>query len=686
MLQREVGTKIGFAILAVIFVICGGILVFAATRGDLKVVLENSIIGKKIGAEKLSGVVAEVKKFASADEFKKYLAEHAQQSNNYGFGIGGGEMRTMVAQDSAMGLAQPVGIGMAEKGSETATAPSAGRVSETNVQVAGIDEPDIVKTDGKEIYFSRFGGYYPYMRAVPMNGAAEKMIAPPYYNQGETKLIAAFPPESMKEDSKLDKSGDLLLDGNIMMVFASDNKIYAYDVKDKANPKELWTAKLGDRENLVGARLMNSKIYLTTQSGVDYGKPCPIVPLTVGKDEVSISCTDIYYPTSASGADVTYDFVVMDTLTGAVEKKTAFVGSSGQTVFYMSENAIYLTFQTEVDSVKVAYDFFSENKDLVPDWVIERLNKVKGYDLSMNAKQTELQSILQQYTNSLNNDDMLKMQNEMSNRMDKFYLNHRRDLDITGIVKISLNDFKAIAGAVPGHPLNQFSLDEYDKHLRVAMTVGDRWWGMGGFGGTGKTVSDVYVLDNDLNIVGSVKDLGETERIYSVRFLADRGYVVTFRETDPFYVLDLANPKNPLLRGELKIPGFSSYLHPLGAHKVLGIGREDGKVKLSIFDATSPENPKELSKYILSEYWSEAINNHHAFLLDEKHKVFFIPGGQGGYVFGYDKDELTLKKAVSESQVQRAIYLDDYMYLIGNDKITVLDEKSWEKVKEFELK
>ncbi len=683
MFHREVGTKIGFAILAVIFVICGGILVFAATRGDLKFVLENSIIGRNSGADNLSGVTAEVKKFVSVDEFKKYLADHSQQTNNYSFGIGGG----VAVREMAVDMAQPVAMGISEKGSAVmdSSAPSAGRVSETNVQVAGIDEPDIVKTDGKEIYFSRFGGYYPYLRATPMTGSAEKMIAPPYYNQGETKLITAFPPAEMKEDSKIDKNGNLLLDGNILMVFAGDNKIYAYDVTDKTSPKELWSAKLGDRENLVGARLMNNKIYLTTQSGVDYGRPCPIVPLTVGKDEVSIACTDIYYPTSASGADVTYNFLVMDTKTGAVEKKTAFVGSSGQTVFYMSENAIYLTFQTEIDSVKVAYDFFSENKDLVPDWVMERLNKVKGYDLSANAKQTELQSILQQYTNSLDNDDMLKMQNEMSNRMDKFYLNHRRELDMTGIVKISLNDFKAIAEIVPGHPLNQFSLDEYEKNLRVAMTVGERWWGMGGFGGSGKTVSDVYVLDNNLKVVGSVKDLGETERIYSVRFLGDRGYVVTFRETDPFYVLDLANPKNPVLRGELKIPGFSSYLHPLGNHKVLGIGREDGKVKLSIFDATSPENPKETSKYILSEYWSEAINNHHAFLLDEKHKVFFIPGGQGGYVFGYDNDELSLKKAVSDTQVQRAIYLDDYMYLIGNENITVLDESKWEKIKEFDL-
>lgn len=681
MLQREIGTKIGFGILAAIFVICGAILIFAATRGELKIALENTVVGKKIITGLTSSGAAEVNKFASEDEFKKYITEH-QSDNSYGYGIGGGvAVRTFAAQDLGMEMAQPVSLGLSDKSVNSTV--TAGRVSETNVQVAGIDEPDIIKTDGKEIYYSSLGNYY-YGRAVPMM-AEDRAIMPPRYNQGETKLITAFPVESMKEDAKIDKNGNLLLDGNILMVFANDNKIYAYDVKDKTAPKELWNAKLGDRESLVGARLMNSKIYLTTQSGVNHSRPCPIVPLTVGKDDVSIACTDIYYPSAASGADVTYNFVVMDTLTGKVDKKAAFVGSSGQTVFYMSENAIYLTYQTEIDSVKVAYDFFSENGDLVPAWVIERLNKVRGYDLSMSAKQAELQSVLQQYSNSLDNDEMLKMQNEMSNRMDAFYMKHRRELDMTGIVKIGLSDFSAIAGIVPGHPLNQFSLDEYEKNLRVAMTVGERWWGLGNFSGTGKTVSDVYVLDESLKVVGSVKDMGETERIYSVRFLGDRGYVVTFRETDPFYVLDLSQPRNPALRGELKIPGYSSYLHPLGEHKVLGIGREDNKVKISIFDASSPENPKEVAKYTLSEYWSEAMNNHHAFLLDDKHKVFFIPGSQGGYVFGYDKDNLSLKQAVSGSQIQRAIYLDDYMYLIGTDKITVLDEKKWEKVKEFEL-
>lgn len=686
--NKEVSTKLGLIILTGIFVFCGGILIWAGMRGDLKLSFDTGLLSKlNPGMTTGKSTATAIKKFASVDEFKKYLSEHVDSGNNGGFSFG---LKTTMAVDSAT-RGEAVGIAMPD----VAMAPSAGgvsteagRVSETNVQVAGIDEPDIVKTDGKEIYLSALGGYYPYYRGgvTPMMEMDTRSIMPPYYQNSDTKLVNAFPPADMKIDGKIEKNGNLLLDGKILIVFSNDNYLYAYDVSDKANPKEKWTAKLGDRESLVGARLMDGKIYLTTQSGADYVNPCPMVPLTVGKTDVSIACTDIYYPANGGSADATYKFMVMDSQTGEVKDKTAFVGSAGQTVFYMSNDAIYLTYPTQVDMVTVAYNFFSENSDLVPAWVIERLNKVRGYDLSPAAKSAELYAVLEKLRNSMDNDTSLKMENEMANRSEKFFLKYRRDIGKTGIVKVSLNNFSATAGEVPGTPLNQFSLDEYDNHLRIAVTIGQNWWGIGNFGSSGKTVSDVYVLNDNMEVAGSVKDLGETEQIYSVRFVEDRGYVVTFRQTDPFFVLDLSSPTNPVLRGELKIPGFSSYLHPLSKHKVIGIGREDGKIKVSIFDASDAAKPVEKSKYTLNEYWSAALDNHHAFLLDTKHEVFFIPGSQGGYVFNYAGDDLKLLSAVSGGGVERALYLDDYMYLVGTEKITVLDEKNWEKIKEFDLK
>lgn len=681
MLDKQVNTKIGVIILAVVVVICGGILAYFYKTGDLKFTLDNLPAGKKNEVEKFEKKeINEIKKFASEEEFKDYIAGRSGQNAYYG--RGGGEV--------AIGLAAPM-ADMAVKTESMAAAEGGGmepapeRVSGTNVQVEGIDEPDIVKTDGKELYISSMKNYYPIYREV-MTAPAVEGIMPPRYPSGGVNLVKAFPPADMKKDSKIDHYGDLLISDNVLIVFAEDKKIYGFDVSDKAKPKEVWSVKLSGRENLVNARLMDGKIYVVSQSSVNYSKPCPIVPMTVGKDDVQIACTDIYYPPAASSADITYNVVSLDAATGKVTAKTSFVGAGWNSVFYMSENAIYLTYQGELDMVGFVYGFFSENSDLVPAWVLEKLGKLRSYDLSPNTKTTELYNIFNQYQNSIDEDEALKMQNEMSNRLGKYYETHRRDLEQTGIVKIALNKMEvAAAGQVPGIPLNQFSLDEHEDHLRIAVTVGQMWWGFSNISRPNQTVNDVYVLDDDLKITGSVKDMGKEERIYSVRFIGDRGYVVTFRQTDPFYVLDLSNPRNPALRGELKIPGYSSYLHPIGDHKVLGIGKEDSQVKVSLFDASSPENPQEKSKYTLSEYWSEAMNNHHAFLLDSKHQVFFMPGSQGGYVFSYAKDELKLVKAVSANNIKRAVYLNDYLYLIGDQEIVVLDEKTWEKVKEFDL-
>jgi uncharacterized secreted protein with C-terminal beta-propeller domain len=206
-----------------------------------------------------------------------------------------------------------------------------------------------------------------------------------------------------------------------------------------------------------------------------------------------------------------------------------------------------------------------------------------------------------------------------------------------------------------------------------------------GFGRTADSFSDVYVLNGSLDVLGSVRDLGKTERIYSVRFMAERGYVVTFRQTDPFYVLDLSNPRSPALKGELKIPGYSSYLHPLKEDLLVGVGQESGNVKLSLFDVADPENPREIDKYSMTEFWSEAQNNHHAFLADEQHEAFFMPGSQGGYVFSYAGNSLSMVKAVAGSQVQRAVYINDYLYVIGQDKIVVLNEKDWSQAGALDL-
>jgi len=309
--------------------------------------------------------------------------------------------------------------------------------------------------------------------------------------------------------------------------------------------------------------------------------------------------------------------------------------------------------------------------------VIRRIEEVEGYDISSASKLMELMDALQKYLSSLSDEEQMRIQNELTNRMEKYFEENIRELEKTGIVKIGLTEFDISASSnVPGRPLNQFSLDEYNNYLRIATTLS----GMG----RATSENDIYVLDANLNEVGSIQGIGVTERIYSVRFIGDKGYVVTFRQIDPFFVLDLSNPTNPQLKGELKIPGYSSYLHPIEENLILGIGKEGSYVKVSMFDVSNPADPKESDKYTLSEYWSDILNTHHAFLLDKKHEIFFLPGSKGGYIFSYTPT-LSLVKTISAFDAKRAIYIEDYLYVIAQSKIVVLDENTWEQVSEIEL-
>ena len=172
------------------------------------------------------------------------------------------------------------------------------------------------------------------------------------------------------------------------------------------------------------------------------------------------------------------------------------------------------------------------------------------------------------------------------------------------------------SGAVNGQLLDQFSLDEHDGFLRVLTTTGDEW----SADGSSETVLTVLEEQGDrLVAVGEVGGLGRGERLYSARLLGDVGFAVTFRQIDPFYVLDLADPTAPAVTGELKIPGFSTYLHPLDEHRVLGVGQaatDQGQttgLKVSIFDVSDPAQPRESAQWTLPYGWSSAEQDHRAF-------------------------------------------------------------------------
>lgn len=633
----------------------------------------NSKTNTKINHLSESGVkdlpqfsLKDIKKFSSEKEFKDYIAQSRAAFDYFSRGIGAGERDLLLTPMKSTDMLSKE------------LSPS--RVSETNIQVAGIDEPDIVKTDGKNIYFS--SEYYHRNYYEPcLRG--EKCILP---RTIETNIFKAFPPEDLSNISKIDFGGKLVLSKNILVIFG-EKDIYGYDILNPKSPSKKWSLRLDDNASVFEGRLYEDKIYLVLRNYINEARPCPVVPIFKGLEAVSVKCEDIFHPVLPLPVDNLYTVMIINTNTGEIEENISFVGSY-DSVLYMSKNYLYVTYGYREDIVKLSLAFLKEKcRKIVPEWLIAKIETLNSYDISQVAKIAELDVLWNKFINSLSEDERLKINNELNNNFNNYYKENKRKIELTGIIKIDLKNLEIKnTGKVPGRPLNQFSLDEYQENLRIATTIrGSSFWGwrFGVWSANDDSANDVYILDKNLKIKGSVKDLGIGESIYSVRFLEDKGYVVTFRQIDPFYILNLADSQNPKKAGELKIPGYSSYLHPVDKNKILGIGQESFKVKISLFNVSNPENPIEIDKYILDEGWSEVLSTHRAFLLDERHKVFFLPGGKGGYIFDYKNDKLKLAKAVSGSSIRRAIYLDDYLYLIGDKKIVVLDEFTWEKLKEI---
>jgi hypothetical protein len=201
----------------------------------------------------------------------------------------------------------------------------------------------------------------------------------------------------------------------------------------------------------------------------------------------------------------------------------------------------------------------------------------------------------------------------------------------------------AASGSVAGRIVNQFALDEHDGLIRVATTEGELW------GDEPDSESFVTVLDEvgqRLEPVGRVGGLGPGEQIHSVRFADDVAYVVTFRQTDPFYVVDLADPSAPRVVGELKIPGFSRYLHPISETVVVGVGQDatdDGRVtgaQVSVFDVADPTDPQRIAQLALGEdSWSLAAEDHRAFLWWAPERLAVLPLSQWRWDDGTDTEE-----------------------------------------------
>ena len=262
------------------------------------------------------------------------------------------------------------------------------------------------------------------------------------------------------------------------------------------------------------------------------------------------------------------------------------------------------------------------------------------------------------------------------------------------ILKFELKDGKFVykaQGEVNGQVENQFSMDEKDDNFRIATITSE--------------ANNLYVLNDKLEEIGKIEGLAQGERIYSVRYMGDKAYVVTFKQTDPFWVIDLSDTKNPKVLGEVKLPGYSTYLHPYDETHVIGFGygnEKQSELKLVMFDVSDFANPKVLFEIAVGDKYtfSELLYNHKVAIFSKEKNIIAFPitssagkkVNSRAVIYGTDLDNgFVLKGEIGElidnyeKQVRRIVYVNNNYYALSYVDVKVANMDNLEVVKDIDI-
>jgi inhibitor of cysteine peptidase len=551
----------------------------------------------------------------------------------------------MAATDSAVEEAAPM-----ESSSDTGSAmkaaapePAGGEggsenYSSTNIQVEGVDEADIVKTDGTYLYYLSGSRLIIYQAM----GKDTKLLSVTQLDAGEN---------AFEYGNEMFLLGDrlMILAGSYPTVWAgtagsynaSRTQALIYDISDRARPVLAFT--LGQSGDYVSSRLIGDYVYVvTTQYVWQMARDVPetYVP-TLYKNGAAASIAPGDISMVADPQSPVY------TVIGAVNLKDgkeyagskALFGSASQ--IYCTQNHLLLALP----------GYASQTSDISPD--------EKGRNV--------------QITNS----------------------HSYTKLVLFGLDKGSIT--RLASGEVPGALLNQFSMDEYKDVFRLVTTVNESCQkvytdGVDTYEYEDKNCNALYTLDQNLTVLGSIEKLAENEWVQSVRFYGDVGYFVTFRQVDPLFCADLTDPKNPKILSALKIPGFSEYLQGYGDGLLLGIGyaadEESGAtqgVKLSMFNITDPKNVTLADTTLVPATWTTVSSTHKCILADADKNLIAFPGDESYFVYRYTKDagftQLAQVRMNGDlnSYNLRGVYIGGSLYVLSESGVTVIDLTTFEK-------
>jgi len=643
-----------------------------------------------------------IKNFDSYHELTEFIAGSFENPYSSAAGWGSAVPRFAMAEDVMM-----LNSKEADGGGEVVD------YSQTNVQVAGVDEPDIVKTDGTYLYIVS-GNKVIIVKAAPAENATieaeitvnESTTIHNIFISGNRLVIFAT-----DYNQPIFKSLEVVDDVRMPSPWYSspDTYIKLYDISDLQCPELVRDIVAGG--SFSGARLIDDYVYVIT---TQYSYQCllpeegeAIVPrIQVNGEVIDVSLSDIYYVDLPEKSSTVTNIVSMNIHDDGSEVNTEVFLLGDSHVLYVSRENIYVTYSTRYYDYEMLQEIIDEIlMPVLPESIASELEVVNTLTLDNHQKQTVTEWILQNYVESMDEDQLAEISRAILRQVERTVIHriHIHDGDIT---------YEA-QGNVPGGVSNQFSLSEHNGYLRISTTM--QGWMVRSFVSSIESQNNIYVLDMDLEIVGSLEGLAPGEQIYATRFIGETCYLVTFRQIDPFFVIDLSDPTDPTVLGELKIPGFSTYLHPYDETHIIGIGREDNKVKISLFDVSDMSNPVELAKYEIENndedwHWmqSSALYEHKAFLFDREKNLLVIPVGdyskQSAYVFDISvEDGIELKGTVTHdldtedgqediyywgdygNSIKRTLYIGDILYTISDNMVKMNNLNDLSEINSLEL-
>ncbi len=496
---------------------------------------------------------------------------------------------------------------------------------ETVVQVAGIDEPDMVKTDGERLFYQ--GGW---------SDAVNTSVL----DIGELEI-----------EENISSKGSLLLDDEMLYVVGS-YEVTAYSIESY---EEEWSTEFEQR--IDESRLRNGEIVLVLSETPDYGNPCPM-PVAEG---VSIPCTGIIRPGFPTDSETVYSFLSVETDSGDISEKQSFVGDRGSE-FYISEKDIFFTYTNSEKRSEVFFDFLLNHASIDGE-LRERFEEVSEYDLSEQSYNTEIDVLMGEWVEE-NEDEAEQLEEELEN----YLVERKREHHETTVARLD-NSFELVGEeTVPGELSDRMSMHHDGEKFYIVTDVEP------GYSVRTSYTNDLTVFNEGFEVEEVVEDVSE-----------DRRSEVAFRGSSLFISSDDKVLQYGLDGLEIvnEFESSAGFLFPAG-EKVISVGREIdedrylGNLTVTIFDSNDGEV---IDREVMDERFSRVTGDMAAFQLDGGREKFFVPTSGDGKVFDYS-DGLEYN-SVNFSSSERAFFLDELL-VVGRSNVKTFDY-DYEETGSFEF-